>query len=84
MYVIFFHGHKHIPCVVKKGNTYIMAGGSSCGGGTRERKSSYLSYNLLKYNRKDQAFKYCFVFYDDLTKQERHRVKIKIIYGGSK
>ena len=22
----------------KKGNTYIMAGGSSCGGGTRERK----------------------------------------------
>ena len=73
-----FHGHKHIPCVVKKGNTYIMAGGSSCGGGTRERKSSYLSYNLLKYNRKDQAFKYCFVFYDDLTKQERHRVKIKL------
>ena len=56
-----FHGHKHIPCVVKKGNTYIMAGGSSCGGGTRERKSSYLSYNLLKYNRKDQVFKYCFV-----------------------
>lgn len=55
-----------------------MAGGSSCGGGTRERKSSYLSYNLLKYNRKDQAFKYCFVFYDDLTKQERHRVKIKL------
>ena len=73
-----FHGHKHIPCVVKKGNTYIMAGGSSCGGGTRERKSSYLSYNLLKYNRKDQVFKYCFVFYDDLTKQERHRVKIKL------
>ena len=22
--------------------------------------------------------KYCFVFYDDLTKQERHRVKIKL------
>ena len=23
-----------------------------------KEKSSYLSYNLLKYNRKDQAFKY--------------------------
>lgn len=54
-----------------------MAGGSSCGGGTRERKA-VICYNLLKYNRKDQAFKYCFVFYDDLTKQERHRVKIKL------
>ena len=37
-----------------------------------------IHYNLLKYNRKDQVFKYCFVFYDDLTKQERHRVKIKL------
>ena len=44
--LVYTSGHKHIPCVVKKGNTYIMAGGSSCGGGTRERKSSYLSYNL--------------------------------------
>ena len=44
----------------------------------QRKKKQYLSYNLLKYNRKDQAFKYCFVFYDDLTKQERHRVKIKL------
>lgn len=73
-----FHGHKHIPCVVKRDDTYIMAGGSSCGGGTRERKSRYLSYNLLKFDRNKQKFKYCFVIYDDLTKQERHRVKIKL------
>ena len=33
---------------------------------------------ILKYNRNEQRFKYCFVFYDDLTKQERHRVKIKL------
>lgn len=73
-----FHGHKHIPCVVKNKQTYIMAGGTSCGGETKERKSRYLNYNLLKYNREDKRFKYCFIFYDDITKKERHRVKVTI------
>ena len=27
------------------------------------KKKQLFSYNLLKYNRKDQVFKYCFVFY---------------------
>lgn len=73
-----FHGHKHIPCVVKNGKTYIMAGGSSCGGETKENKSRYLSYNLLKYDGQAKKFKYCFIFYDDITKQERHRVKVTL------
>ena len=76
-----FHGHKHVPCIVKKDDTYIMAGGSSCGGETKENKSRYLSYNLLKYDTKDRQFKYCFIFYDDITKQERHRVKVSLFKG---
>jgi len=76
-----FHGHKHIPCVVKKDDTYIMAGGSSCGGETKENKSRYLSYNLLKYDVQAKKFKYCFIFYDDITKQERHRVKVTLFKG---
>lgn len=73
-----FHGHKHIPCVIKNNGTYIMAGGSSCGGETKENKSRYLSYNLLKYDIKEKRFQYCFIFYDDITKQERHRVKVTL------
>ncbi len=73
-----FHGHKHVPCIVKNNRTYIMAGGSSCGGETKENKSRYLSYNLLKYDIKEKRFKYCFIFYDDITKQERHRVKVSL------
>lgn len=76
-----FHGHKHIPCVFRLNNAYVMAGGASCGGETKERNSRYLSYNLLKYNRQENRFKYCFVFYDDITKQERHRVTVKIFEG---
>lgn len=73
-----FHGHKHIPCVVKNGETYIMAGGASCGGETKERKSRYLNYNFLKFNHTEKKFQYCFIFYDDITKTERHRVKVSI------
>lgn len=76
-----FHGHKHVPCIVKKDDTYIVAGGSSCGGETKENKSRYLSYNLLKYDIREKQFKYCFIFYDDITKQERHRVKVTLFKG---
>lgn len=76
-----FHGHKHIPCIVKRGDTYIMACGSSCGGETKENKSRYLSFNLLKYDTELKKFKYCFIFYDDITKQERHRVKVTLFKG---
>lgn len=79
-----FHGHKHIPCVVKKDQTYIMAGGASCGGETKERKSRYLNYNLLKFNKDKKQFQYCFTFYDDMTKKERHRVKVTLFKGDEK
>lgn len=77
-----FHGHKHIPYVTKYKNMYVIGGGSSCGGGAKESRSRYLSYNVLKYDHYTNQFKYCFVFYDDLTKLERHRVKVHLL-GGS-
>lgn len=76
-----FHGHKHIPYVGLLNSMYIIAGGSSCGGGAKESKSRYLSYNVLKYDYSINRFKYCFIFYDDLTKQERHRVKVNFLGG---
>lgn len=71
-----FHGHKHIANFAKKNGTYIIAGGSSCGGGAKEKRSHYISYNVLKYNMKEKKFKYCFIYYDDMTKMSRHRMVI--------
>ena len=61
-----------------------MAGGASCGGETKERKSRYLNYNLLKFNKDKKQFQYCFTFYDDMTKKERHRVKVTLFKGDEK
>lgn len=77
-----FHGHKHIPFFTKENNMYIIAGGSSCGGGADESKSRYLSYNVLKYNQEEMRMQYCFVFYIDITKQERQRIKVHFFKEG--
>ena len=76
------HGHKHIPFFTKEKSMYIIAGGSSCGGGAKESKSRYLSYNVLKYNQQEMKMKYCFVFYIDITKQERQRIKVHFFEEG--
>ena len=73
------HGHKHIPYYEKYQDLNVIACGSSCGGGAKENKSKYLSYNILKYDCQNKKFKYCFIFYDDTTKQERQRVIINIL-----
>ncbi|MFV0395861.1 MAG: metallophosphoesterase family protein [Coprobacillaceae bacterium] len=71
-----FHGHKHLPFFTKDKDMYVISGGSSCGGGVKESKSRYLNYNVLKYNRQKKSMEYCFVFYIDMTKQERQRIKV--------
>lgn len=71
-----FHGHKHLPFFTKEKNMFVIAGGSSCGGGAKESKSRYLSYNVLKYNQQKRRMEYCFIFYIDTTKQERQRIKV--------
>lgn len=73
-----FHGHKHLPFFSYREGVFVISGGSSCGGGAKESKSRYLSYNVLKYSQQTKAFKYCFIFYDDMTKQERQRVKVHL------
>lgn len=73
-----FHGHKHLPFFNYHQGLYVISGGSSCGGGAKESKSRYLSYNVLKYNHQSKKLKYCFIFYDDMTKQERQRIKVHV------
>lgn len=72
-----FHGHKHLPFFRKADNLYVISGGSSCGG-AKESKSKYLSYNVLKYNQADKELKCCFIFYEDMTKQEKQRIKVHL------
>lgn len=76
-----FHGHKHLPFFRYHEGLYVISGGSSCGGGAKESKSRYLSYNVLKYSHDTRKMKYCFIFYDDMTKQERQRVKVHLCKG---
>lgn len=73
-----FHGHKHLPFFNYHEGLYVISGGSSCGGGAKESKSRYLSYNVLKYNHHTKRLKYCFIFYDDMTKEERQRIKVHV------
>lgn len=73
-----FHGHKHLPFFNYHEGLYVISGGSSCGGGAKESKSRYLSYNVLKYNHHTKRVKYCFIFYDDMTKEERQRIKVHV------
>lgn len=72
------HGHRHLPFFNYDDGLYVISGGSSSGGGATERKSRYLSYNLLKYDCDSQSMKYCFICYDDMTKLERQRVKVHL------
>ncbi|MDD8048482.1 MAG: metallophosphoesterase [Thomasclavelia sp.] len=74
-----FHGHKHIPYIYKMGDINVIAGGSACGGGVKESRSRYINYNLLKYDEKTHKFVYCLVFFDDMSKFERHRLKINVL-----
>lgn len=73
-----FHGHKHLPYFNHSDDLYVVAGGSSCGGGVNERKSRYLSYNVVKFDPISKQMKYCFICYDDITKLERQRVKVHL------
>lgn len=73
-----FHGHKHLPFLQKQDGLYVIAGGSSCGGGAKESKSRYLSYNVLKYDHLTKKMKYCFIFYDDMTQEERQRIIVHL------
>lgn len=73
-----FHGHKHLPFFNYHQGLHVISGGSSCGGGAKESKSRYLSYNVLKYDQQKKKLKYCFIFYDDMTKQERQRIKVHV------
>lgn len=72
------HGHKHLPYFHHQDGLYVMAAGSSCGGGAKELKSRYLSYNVVKFDPIEKQMKYCFICYDDMTKSERQRVKVHL------
>lgn len=74
------HGHRHLPFFNYKDELYVISGGSSCGGGAKERQSRYLSYNLIKYDVESQNMKYCFICYDDTTNLERQRVKVHLFH----
>jgi predicted phosphodiesterase len=73
------HGHKHIPFFMKKDHAYIISAGSATGGGLKEEKSKYLSYNLLKYDYINNKMSVCFIFYIDRLKTNRSRVEIYIM-----
>ena len=77
-----FHGHKHLPFFNYETGMYIIAAGSSCGSSGKEKKSSYLSYNIVKYDRLAQTMKYCMIRYDDISQMNRRRVKIHLFQGG--
>ena len=70
------HGHKHIPFFMEKDHAYIISAGSATGGGLKEEKSKYLSYNLLKYDYINHKMSVCFIFYIDRLKTNRSRVEI--------
>ena len=70
------HGHKHIPFFMEKDHAYIISAGSATGGGLKEEKSKYLSYNLLKYDYINHKMSVCFIFYIDRLKTHRSRVEI--------
>lgn len=70
-----FHGHKHLPFFRQEKDQYYIGGGSSTGG-LKESQSRYISYNVVKYNVKDQRMKTCMIFYDDKAKAERQRVEV--------
>ncbi len=77
------HGHKHLPFFNYTDGVYTIACGSSCGGGASERKSRYLSYNVLKYDVLSQHMKYCIIYYEDTTHIGRKRVKVHLFHGGN-
>ncbi len=77
-----FHGHKHLPFFNYHEGIYVIACGSSCGGGASERKSRYLSYNIVKYDVLSQQMKYCIICYEDTTHIGRKRIKVHLFQDG--
>lgn len=74
------HGHKHLPFFRQENDQYYIAAGSATGS-LKESRSRYISYNVMKYNTKDQKMKVCMIFYDDKAKYERQRVEV-YLFGG--
>lgn len=49
---LVLHGHKHIPFISKIDDIYIISCGSSTGQVThKDRRKTYLSYNVLKFTK---------------------------------
>lgn len=72
-----FHGHKHLPYFREKDGSYYIGAGSATGG-LKESKSRYISYNIVRYNQREQKMKTCMIFYDDKAKAERQRIEVNV------
>ncbi|EMD17278.1 hypothetical protein HMPREF9943_00431 [Eggerthia catenaformis OT 569 = DSM 20559] len=69
-----FHGHKHVPFLLNKHNSYVISAGSATGT-LKESESRYLSYNLLKYDYIKKQFVSCFIFYKDKKESKKLRIE---------
>lgn len=63
---LILHGHKHIPNVDNCNGTDIVACGSSTGNVThREKDLTYLSFNLIKFDKNQNKAISCTTYYID-------------------
>lgn len=64
---LVLHGHKHIPNIKKIDNTYIIASGSSTGEVKhKEKNKTYLSFNILCVDTKNNKIESCIQYYEDV------------------
>ncbi len=72
------HGHKHIPKIQNKEELVIVAAGSLTGCIKHvDQKKTYLSYNLIKYDKENKKPVSCSIFAEDLIGSGAKNVLIR-------